>query len=97
MFVVKKMQTLIRSIRNIFVSVGALAVLATPAFAQGSSDAATPSPAVTSGFDKSTALVIFVVVALVIVAAWWYTKEEDEEETQMASRPKKATGRSRRK
>src|SRR3990170_4573228 len=32
-----------------------------------------------SGFDKKTALVIFVVVALVIIAAWWYTKDEDEE------------------
>ena len=37
-----------------------------------------PTPVVTSGFDKNTALVILVVVALVIVAAWWYTKEEEE-------------------
>ena len=45
-----------------------------------SSEVSTPSPAaVTSGFDKNTAVVIFVVVALVIIAAWWYTKEEDEE------------------
>ena len=44
-----------------------------------SAPAASPSPAVSSGFDKNTALVILVVVALVIVAAWWYTKEEDEE------------------
>ena len=36
-------------------------------------------PEAESGFDKKTALVIFVVVALVIVAAWWYTKDEDEE------------------
>ena len=36
-------------------------------------------PEAESGFDKKTAMVIFVVVALVIIAAWWYTKDEDEE------------------
>jgi|GEM_PF-4479918 len=94
MFLVKQMQTLVR---NILVPTAALAVFATPAFAQSSTGTTTPSPTVTSGFDKSTALVILVVVALVIIAAWWYTKDEDEEETQMTSRPKKATRRSRRK
>ena len=61
-----------------------------------SSEVSTPSPAaVTSGFDKNTAVVIFVVVALVIIAAWWYTKEEDEEEREgtKVSKGKKKTNR----
>lgn len=36
-------------------------------------------PEAEGGFDRKTALVIFVVVALVIIAAWWYTKDEDEQ------------------
>src|SRR3989344_2709958 len=39
----------------------------------------------TSGFDKKTAMVIFVVGALVIIATWWYTKDEDEEEVKSQS------------
>ncbi|MDP2632125.1 MAG: hypothetical protein Q8P25_00175 [Candidatus Curtissbacteria bacterium] len=60
-----------------------------------SAPTASPSPAVTSGFDKNTALVILVVVALVIVAAWWYTKEEDEmpEASQKPKSVKKKTSR----
>jgi len=48
----------------------------------------TPAPIATSGFDKNTALVIFVVVAIVILAAWWYTKEEDEEGQKEEAKPK---------
>lgn len=55
----------------------------------------TPEANISSGFDKQTALVIFVVVALVIIAAWWYTKEEDDEEQKEDSpagdKPKKKT------
>jgi len=60
-------------------------------------------PEAESGFDKKTALVIFVVVALVIVAPWWYTKDEDEEEVKSQSVKskskvtKKKTARSRKK
>ena len=54
---------------------------------------ASPSPAVTSGFDKNTALVILVVVALVIVAAWWYTKEEDEIPETKSTTPRKTAKR----
>lgn len=64
-----------------------------------STPTASPSPAVTSGFDKNTALVILVVVALVIVAAWWYTKEEDEEMPKPStnSKPKSVKKKTTRK
>ncbi|MDO8486774.1 MAG: hypothetical protein Q7S45_00560 [Candidatus Curtissbacteria bacterium] len=88
----QQMQTLIR---NILVSTAALAVFAAPAFAQSSTETATPSSVVTSGFDKNTALVILVVVALVIIAAWWYTKEEDEAEGTEQSRSKETQRKKR--
>ena len=65
-----------------------------------SAPASSPSPAVSSGFDKNTALVILVVVTLVIVAAWWYTKEEDETPTKSTSTTKatkRKTAKKRRK
>ncbi|MEK7580769.1 MAG: hypothetical protein AAB512_00655 [Patescibacteria group bacterium] len=48
-------------------------------------------PATSSGFDKNTALVIFIVVGLVIVAAWWYTKDEEEEPVEKVSKPQTST------
>ena len=50
---------------------------------------ATPSPVATAGFDKNTALVIFIVVALVILAAWWYTKEDEDEMPSEEAKTKK--------
>ena len=53
-------------------------------------------PEAESGFDKKTAMVIFVVVALVIIAAWWYTKDEDEEmekESKVSKRTKRTKAR----
>lgn len=40
---------------------------------------ATGEASISSGFDKTTAIVILSVVALVILAAWWYTKDEDDD------------------
>lgn len=43
--------------------------------------------AISSGFDKTTAVVILAVVALVILAAWWYTKDEDDEILEESKKP----------
>lgn len=48
-------------------------------------------PAISSGFDKNTALVILIVVGLVIVAAWWYTKEDEDEPAEKVSKPQAST------